>query len=625
MGLALYSEYDLDVERHRFIKFVSETVKVGKDLPSISDYIESTRYLPVGSTPYPGAFSFKHFPYLKEILDSLHPKAPFREVALMKGTQVAYTVGILENWQAYVIAKDPAYFAYLNMDQEIAEQSMKTRLDAVITQSNLEHLIFSQNKRQHQRKTGDTNKLKEFPGGKIFALGVKSADKLRQESYKYIAADECETYPRTIGEDGSTVMHIRRRTDSYKDDYKILWGSTPLIKETSFIEPLYLQGDQRKYFIPCVHCGHHQFLKWSQIKFDVKQDGNLDVEYDPHTGRLTKSSVRYECESCGKGMVNSDKDKFMKLGKWQPTAVPIDPRFRSYHLPALYSPVGFRSWEAIAQEFCLVERNGGNKAERQNWINTALGETFSDLGEKPRIDQILLNERTYSINTLPANNQAVFSLLTADVQKDRIEAEVVAWARDAESYSINYYVFPGETDDLSSDCYTKLRELILSKPAGLPIVMAGVDSSYRPDTVIAFCESMGAGVYPLQGKENLGLDYFRLASISGSNLIRIQLNAYLLKDMMYRFLKSKKGETGHCNFPIEYERKHFLQLVAEDRKVDKKGKIIYDTGSRKNERLDIRYYHLGLLHVLKARYKDSYDVSDLTWDEFWELVYGNEL
>ena len=44
--------------------------------------------------------------------------------------------------------------------------------------------------------------------------------------------------------------------------------STPTIKDFSRIEQEYLESDQRRYYIPCVHCGHMQYLKWSQIKWE---------------------------------------------------------------------------------------------------------------------------------------------------------------------------------------------------------------------------------------------------------------------------------------------------------------------------------------------------------------------
>jgi terminase, large subunit len=628
---AIYTPSDFGYAVQSFLDSAESKLLYDPFIPSLTDWAEATRFLPRGFTPFPGKFSWRGFEYLKEITDSLHPDAPFREVFVLKGTQVAYTVGVLENWQGFVIDKDPTSFAYINADEEMATNGFQLRLDALISQSNIEHRIFSQHKRRGQRKTGDTRKVKEFLNGFMMAFGGKSGNKLRSNSFQYMAVDEFEGFPATLGDEGDTISHIRRRTDAYKESYKILWGSTPKIDQTSLIKPLYESGDQRKYFIPCKHCGNMDFIKWRNVKFDRHENGLVDVVYDSD-GRLKSSSVYLLCEKCGGKMTNDDKATQIPLGQWRPTATPVDSRFRSYHLPGLYSPVGFRSWENGVAEFCLIERGGSPPEKLQNWVNTFLGETFVELGEKPRIESIIVREKGYSVNTLPPGAKPIFVFVTADVQKDRIECEVVAWGRDAESWSIDYRVFEGDTSNPEDQCFQNLRSTINSQHVGFPVSLAGIDARYRTDAVLSFVGTFDVGVYPVFGHDDLGTDYFRYTKIVGTDQTRLDFNGNLLKQQLYSYLTKVpfpdgRKPVGLCHFPREYKREHYHQLTAEDRR-EVRGKMVWDKGSRKNEKLDIRYYNLGFLHVVRDFYREQLDLQDLPWGTFWDYteaeVYDEE-
>ncbi|MCV5491374.1 phage terminase large subunit family protein, partial [Escherichia coli] len=61
---------------------------------------------------------------------------------------------------------------------------------------------------------------------------------------------------------------------------KIVLGSTPTVKGVSRIEKAWLESDQRRYFVPCPHCGEYQVLEWGSkstpygIKWEKDSEGN---------------------------------------------------------------------------------------------------------------------------------------------------------------------------------------------------------------------------------------------------------------------------------------------------------------------------------------------------------------
>lgn len=592
----------------------------------VSDWAEANRVLPRGLTPYPGPFSFDMIPYMREIADCMSESSPVREVAVLKGTQIAATVGLGENWIGYKIASAPSPMLYVSGDATMAETQMELRIDAMINSSGLGHLIRAQHKRQTQRKTGDLKARKEFPGGFLMAAGPNSGAKLRSMSFKDIYVDELDGFRGvTVGNEGDVIGLIRRRVDAFSETYKILWTSTPTIEQQSLIKRLHDEGDQRVYHVPCKHCGHMQPLKWSNLHFDYDEDYRLDCDMDKD-GRIIRSSVRYECEKCGGPWQNADKDFFLPRGEWRATTVPRRPGVRSYHVPGLLSPVGFRSWESGVMDFLDLKAKGKPPAEMQIWVNTFLGEPFIDEHERPRIEAILTRDRRYKTGTLPPDAKPIFLTIGADVQKDRIECEIVAWGKNKESWSIDYRVFPGDTADLESTAWQGLRETIEADHAGLPVNLAGVDAGYRTDTVYEFADSFEEGVHPVMGSDVLSQqrEYIKLMPVKGRQTGRIDINATILKQEIYRFLNrdwidGEDQRAGYCHFPAEYKRQHYLQLTAETPKPDSRGRMVFDSEGRRNEQLDCRVYALACLYALKSVYEEEIGYST-SWPDFWEYV-----
>lgn len=620
----------------------------------VSEWAEENRVLTQGFCP--GPFSYDITPYLREIADGLSPSSPVREIALMKGSRMGATTAIGENWIGSWIANAQGPFGYATADAESAGAQMELKIDELINTAGLGGVIGLKQgeKREGQRATGDRVLRKRIPGGYIMAGGPNAAYFKRQFGFKGFYADEIDADAWEMAmKDGDKIALIRRRLSEFPDSYKALWTSSPKLEHNSNILKVYNEGDQRKYFVPCKHCGHMQYLKWGKkdkqggLKFEYDSDDRLIAEYDssgaPKPG---KSSVYYECEKCGGHWNNEDKDFFLpdkKMGgkaEWRPTAVSRRPGLRSYHLPTLYAPVGSVSWENAVIDFLQIKHEGFNRMEFQVWVNTFLGEAFEDRGERPKLETLLTKQRTYHIGHLPDDHKALFVTVGADIQKDRIECEIVAWGKDKERWSINYAVLPGDTEDLDSQCWTALRSIITTKYHGMQPIFSGIDSGYRTDIVYSFCDSFDAGVYPVMGSENMnrGKDYVKFFSVSDHQNPRVDINTNLLKQEIYQALNKGQFESGeypkgYYHFPAEYDREHYNRLTAENRilEVGKRGQKTYrwDAGSRRNEQLDVAVYNLAMVYCyrkyLEAEFQANKQLDDdatLLWSDFWAYLEG---
>lgn len=609
-----------------------------------SEWATKKRVLPAGLTSLPGPFRWEVTPYWREVLDCLAPASPVREIYVMKGAQVGYTVAVLENHLGYIIDCEPGPTLYMTGDAGMAEATMSLRVDRMIESAGIAHKIFAQVKKKANKASGDTKSRKEFPGGFIFGVGPNSGAKLRSLSIQYLEGDELDAMTQEVGgktakavtaSEGDPWFLALRRTDSYQHSRKILGGSTPLIKQTSRIAALHAEGDARRFFVPCKHCNEMQPLEWKQIRYD-KDDA----------GRLVWGSVRYECAKCGKPWKNEDKAYFLPRGEWRPTQEARRPGVRSYHLSSLYSPIGMRPWEDVCEEWIRAQ---GDPNKLRVFVNTVLGEPFEERGDSPKPERIMLRRQDYAPEVAyvdpesgglkfldAAIPEGVLCLtLGADVQSDRIESELLGWGKDKESWSLGYHRLEGDTSDRTAGAWALLREVIFH-PRALPLSLVLIDSGFEAPIVQGFIDAeFTSGVLPSKGASNtVGKGrIFAIRDIPGYLCKRVDLDEAMLKSEFYA--QSRVGPVdappdgaalpaGYCHFPEAYERRYFEMLFSErvvTLRTQTGTRQYWDNEGRRNEALDCRVLNLGALYVVAADATATEDdPASVDWAGFWEYL-----
>jgi len=126
-------------------------------------------------------------------------------------------------------------------------------------------------------------------------------------------------------------------------------------------------------------------------------------------------------------------------GEWR-AAEPGPGKAAGFHLSSLYSPVGWFSWADAA---ALFEEAQKKPELLQVFINTVLGETWALQGDAPEWQRLYDRREDCRIGTVPKGVQ--FLTAGVDIQKDRIEIDVVGWGRGKESWSADYLVLEGQT------------------------------------------------------------------------------------------------------------------------------------------------------------------------------------
>ena len=456
-----------------------------------SQIAEKYRVLSTGK--FKGAFKFNRSPYTREIVDTLSPENIRRVIGCEKGSQIGLTMAAIANMMLAAFKQYQADMLFMTDTDVQVKRAMEGFIEDVIRESGLGDLVGKQNTRSRKKSgTGDTSKEKKFGNGHtLYTWSGQLVGKLSSISPKYSFNDECERYKQSDKKAGSPYALIMNRHKTYSGESKAYFISTPELKATSVIHPIFKQGDQRYYNLPCKHCGVMIDLKWhidlgnkesAGIKYKRNLDGSLDsksVGYVcPHCGGFFKENhklamfneVEYQItNSEGTEWVNG-VDYRLKNGdelvcQWVPTATPKDVDYGSYHVNALYSGAGFHTWAAIAKEWCLANPLNGPKDMDmlKTFFNQELGLPWEDKKRKMSSDTLRANARNYKIGVIPdqtskADGNGNIVLLTCavdlngtmgvgdDIESDdvRLDYEVVAWCESGdEDYVTSYSVMHG--------------------------------------------------------------------------------------------------------------------------------------------------------------------------------------
>lgn len=529
---------------------------------TVSEWADKYRYLSQKESAEPGKWRTDRAPYLKEVIDCLSSTSLVEKVAWMAGAQLGKTSGGL-CWIGYVIDHAPGPMMAVQPTVDLAKRFSKQRVDPLIQES--EKLKYKV-KSAKEKDSGNTILSKDFRGGMLIMTGANSAVGLRSMPARYLMADEVDGWPGDVDGEGDPLDLAIARTRTFSKR-KILITSTPTITGQSRIETAFFEGDQRFYHIPCPHCGEYQKLEWKNIKY---------TDNDPNT-------AVYICVVNGCTIQEHYKTKFLAKGRWIPENPKADPKIRSYHINSLYSPLGWLSWKEIVKEFiaCKKEPN-----RLRTFVNTILGETWKERGEAPDWRRIYERRELYNIGIVPSGVK--FLTAGVDVQKDRLEMQVVGWGKQKESWSIDHIVIPGDTSDLSqAGPWNQLsaifnQEWTTEDNTLMPLRLVAIDSGYNTQTVYNFCRKFPISkVVATKGFDNLQLTVGAPSSVDinyqGKTINRGMklwpIGSSHIKSEIYGLLKLNKpteGELeqygyppGFIHFP-QYDEEYFRQLTAEE-------------------------------------------------------------
>lgn len=542
---------------------------------------------------------FRAYAYQVGMMDAVTDPT-VTEITVMKSARVGYTK-ILDHIIGFYIHQDPSPMLLVQPRVEDAEDYSSTEVEPMLRDTPELAAITGDLKAKDSKQKLLKRVFRN--GASISFVGANSPGGFRRITARIVMFDEVDGYPVTgAGKEGDQIRLGKRRAQTFWNS-KFVLGSTPTVKGESRIEKSFLLSDQRRYFVPCPHCGEHQVLEWGGpdtphgIKWDKDESGN------PLPG-----TAHYICKAGGCVIEEIDKPSMLDAGEWRSTA-PFNGHV-GFHIWTAYSLDPKASWPALVAEWIEVMND---PLERQTFINTVLGEAYEDRGERALAEARLLARCEVFEAEVP-DGVAIITV-GIDTQNDRLEAEVVGWGRNEESWSLAYEVFEGDPNDPAVwetlDAFLK-RVWYRADGRGFRVEAACIDTGgSRTEAVYQFAKArIQRKIWGIRGDPAIGgkrspvWPAKKPTSRTRRSYQPFTIGVNAAKDVIRNRLHVDQPGPGYMHFPIDRDLHYFSQLISE-RSIKKftngqRYSVWELPPGRANEALDCRVYAYaalaGLMH-----------------------------
>lgn len=611
-------------------KFLLSTIKP-------SAWAEANRMMTSDISPIPGMLSYLNSPYTREIVDCFAPDHPARIIAVMKGAQIGFSTTVIEAAIGWIISQNPGNILYLIGHDDLVDESIG-KVDRMIDNSGLRSLIKTNVMRAKNMKTGDTNRKKEFPGGNLIG-GIANHKTLRNRSVQYGFIDDFEAMKSDTKQAGSTTEMIEQRFAAFRQKMKLCYISTPELKATSNIEPVYLLGDQRKFFIPCPCCGVYIDLHWS-IKSKKNDNVIAGIHYElQDDGKTVKpGTTGYICQECNEKFDDKNKNDLLKRGEYRPTAKPSREGYYSFHISSLYAPTYMFDWEDYVHKY--VEANPPGQPQiatkYQSFVNLVLGQTYEPIGTSIQANKLQLNISNYEpgiilpekLSIKHGNGKIVLLTCAADLggryvgdqiastyDDARLDYQIIAHTESGSTYSIDHGsigtfkpAHMGKEDptrekwsyDISktNSVWKKMDEIlgtIFTTDTGrkMKIQVTGIDTGFAEHFVWNYIDRRVNQFRIIGLKGDKEYKYIPIGDNSANfKQGQTHANLYILKvgklkdhlaqriGLVWDKYNDDPQPPGFLNFPQPTQGKYgfenfFMHYESEERKIDKNNNFIW--------------------------------------------------
>ena len=557
---------------------------------SVSEWADTHRELTGKQSGERGRWRTRRTPFLREIMDCFSATSRVSDVVVMKSSQVGVTEATV-NVIGYTMEHAPASMMVLMPTLESRDKWKVQKLNPLLTDTPVIRDLLGG---QRSRDAANRQDMIDFPGGVLFLGGGNSPNSYAQSSVRIIVLDDLDRFPPEVGAEGDPVKLAFGRTKAQPTRAKRVLISTPTVSGLSLIEREYEQTDQRRYHVPCPHCGDYQALEW----------GNSDTAYGIKWTKVDDvvTAAWYVCRHCQREIHEHHKPAMLAAGRWI-AAHPARIK-RGYHLSALLAPIGLGpSWLDLARDWHDAIKSPGTL---RTFVNTNLGEAWVEPGEE--VDPTGLLARLEDYDELP---RGLARTGGADVQKDRIECTFAQWHAGEECYVLEHVIVPGDT------ARPEVWDAFAEEVAHWAPEALAIDSGYNTSMVYAFCEKR-RWCFAIKGMAGPGRPVVEDEKARRQRLRRQRkkgITVHLVGDdqskaLLYSRLKLTEPGPGYIHFPnnSSFDDEYFAQLTAEKLVTKIRGTRPYvewvQTRPR-NEANDCLRYALAALRLsgidLKAR------------------------
>lgn len=280
-----------------------------------------------------------------------------------------------------------------------------------------------------------TNMVQEFIGCTMTFAGAGSENNVKSAPVAYLVLDEIDEIDREIRLAALERVKGRR-------EHKVIQTSTP-ISETGGIWEEYLYGDQRRYYMPCPHCGEMIEFTWRQrdsqdrLKYSIRFDEDAKMDDGTWDFERVMASSKYTCPKCGGEIGDEHKPAMLESGEWIRHNLNAPPGHRSYHLNGMYSPI--ITFGGMMAAWLQASQTGhGLKKFVQGWLAEPWREDWTDQDQSD----------SHMLESSHQRGEVVgeYRILGVDTQTDHFRWICRGFDRSGDSYLIDYGTVPSFAD-----------------------------------------------------------------------------------------------------------------------------------------------------------------------------------
>ena len=399
---------------------------------TVSQWSDVERRLSSKGSAEAGQWRTDRNPPLREPMDCMSARSTVREVALMFPIQFGKTE-VAINALGYCMDHDPGPVMVCLPGEVSMNKWVAQKLNPAVDESPAMKRALTS---VASRDAANTRTFTDCAGGQLYIEHAGSPSRLKSTTVRTLLVDEVDEFANNLTGGDDPLEMLNGRTSAFPATFKRLYISTPQIKGLSRIEQLWAKSDQRRYHVPCPHCGHMQHLQWAGL------------HWSPDA-----SQCWYVCQECGASIDEHHKQAMIAAGEW----VPGNPgaKMRGYHINCLYYQFGLGPrWLDLVEMWREAQND---PARLKTFVNDRLAEPWEDAAMRAvRHNAIADRAEPYKLRTAPLG--VVYITAGVDTQDNRLAVQIVGWGAGMAFWVLDYIELPGDPADEA--VWTALTELL---------------------------------------------------------------------------------------------------------------------------------------------------------------------
>ena len=557
---------------------------------TVSQWSDAERRLSSKGSAEAGQWRTDRNPPLREPMDCMSARSTVREVALMFPIQFGKTE-VAINALGYCMDHDPGPVMVCLPGEVSMNKWVAQKLNPAVDESPAMKRALTS---VASRDAANTRTFKDFAGGQLYIEHAGSPSRLKSTTVRTLLVDEVDEFANNLSGGDDPLEMLNGRTSAFPATFKRLYISTPQIKGLSRIEQLWAKSDQRRYHVPCPHCGHMQHLQWSGL------------HWTPDA-----SACWYVCQECGASIDEHHKQAMIASGEW----VPGNPgaKMRGYHINCLYYQFGLGPrWLDLVEMWREAQND---PARLKTFVNDRLAEPWEDAAMRAvRHNAIADRAEPYKLRTAPLG--VCYITAGVDTQDNRLAVQLVGWGAGMAFWVLDYVELPGDpADDAVWAALTELLNTPIQHASGATLrvdAYAHDMGGHRTEAVKHYVRQRRvrrpmaifgavANNAPVLGKGKMA-DVDWRGRLDKRGVLTYQVGTVAAKHWLYGRLSTdaeKDSDTRVTHFSDELDPSFFAGLVSETFN-PAKNRFEKRRGAR-NEPLDTWVYAYAAAHHPELR------------------------